>query len=57
MIHEPTQRVKGLLGDACSSCCCIDQNVYVGIDSLPTDSLFLYIAVPVKHQCLEYIAE
>ena len=53
MIHESTKRVKGLLGDSCS----IDQNVYVGIDSLPTHSLFLSIALHVKYQCLVYIAE
>ena len=41
MMHELTQRVKGLLGDTCNSCCCIDQNICVGINCLPTHSLFL----------------
>ena len=45
MIHEPTQRIKGLLGDTCCSCCCVDQNVCVGPDSLPMHSLFLSVAL------------
>ena len=27
MIHEPTQRFNGLLGDTCNGCRCVDQNV------------------------------
>ena len=44
MIHEPTQRVKGMFGDTCNSCC-VDQKVSVGIKCLPTHSLFMSITL------------
>ena len=58
MIHEPTQRFKGLLGDTCNGCCCVDQNfvsvltvylhiLYFGL--LPYDNT-------VKYKCWVYIA-
>ena len=50
--QKSTERVKGLLGDACSSCCCVDQKGCVGLDSLPTRSLFMKL-VPVRSDALD----
>ena len=44
--HDSTERVKGLLGDACSSCYCADQKGCVDLDYLPTRFLFMEL-VPV----------
>ena len=45
MIHEPTRRLKDLLGDICNSCCCLDLKLCVGINCLPTHSQLLSIAL------------
>ena len=44
--HDSTEKVKGLHGDTCSNGYCADQKGSVGLDYLPTHSLFMEL-VPV----------
>ena len=56
LIHEPTQRVKGLLGDNSSSFCCVVQKVCVVL-TVYLHILYFYILPYAKYQCWVYIAE